>query len=72
MFEQYYEKYPNFLSENFHFFGVGFTIFEKACFLTFCNAGNCRIFAEILGGGGGGGGGGGAVELLQKLPHRTE
>ena len=62
MFEQYYEKYPNFLSENFHFFGVGFTIFEKACFLTFCNAGNCRIFAEILGG---------PVELLQKLPHRT-
>ena len=34
-FEQKYEKYQNFLSENFHFFFGGkiFCIFEYACFL---------------------------------------
>ena len=31
--EQKYEKYQNFLSENFHFLdGKIFSIFEKACF----------------------------------------
>ena len=31
-FEQKHEKYQNFLSENFHFLVVEFSVYFKACF----------------------------------------